>query len=76
MPEFGGETGLVTGIQSLPGVSMNSDGSSFFYVRGGEKDQNMIIIDDAPIYNPSHLFGLYSTIIPEFTKSITVHKSG
>ena len=75
MPEFGGETNLFTSIQSLPGVSMNSDGSAFFYVRGGGKDQNVIIIDDAPIYNPSHLFGMYSTIIPEFVKSITVHKS-
>ncbi|MEM7103309.1 MAG: TonB-dependent receptor [Bacteroidota bacterium] len=75
MPEFAGESGLVKGLQSLPGVSMHSDGSAFFYVRGGERDQNVVIIDDAPIYNPSHLFGFYSLIIPDFTKSITVYKS-
>ena len=75
MPEFGGESGLVKGLQSLPGVKMHSDGSAFFYVRGGEKDQNLIIIDDAPIYNPAHLFGFYSMVIPDFTKEIKVYKS-
>lgn len=75
MPEFGGESGLVKGLQSLPGIKTHSDGSAFFYVRGGERDQNLIIIDDAPIYNPSHLFGFYSTVIPDFTKSIKVYKS-
>lgn len=75
MPEFAGESGLVKGLQSLPGVNMHSDGSAFFYVRGGERDQNLIIIDDAPIYNPSHLFGFYSIVIPEFAKSIEIYKS-
>jgi carboxypeptidase-like protein len=75
MPEFGGESGLVKGLQSLPGIKTHSDGSSFFYVRGGERDQNLIIIDDAPIYNPSHLFGFYSTVIPDFAKSIKVYSS-
>lgn len=75
MPEFGGETGLVKGLQSLPGIKMHSDGSAFFYTRGGEKDQNLIIVDDAPIYNPSHLFGFYSIIVPDFAKSIQVYKS-
>ncbi len=75
MPEFGGESGLIKGIQSLPGIKTHSDGSAFFYTRGGEKDQNLIIIDDAPIYNPAHLFGFYSMVIPDFTKSIKVYKS-
>ncbi len=75
MPEFGGESGLIKGLQSLPGIKTHSDGSAFFYTRGGEKDQNLIIIDDAPIYNPAHLFGFYSTVIPDFTKSIKVYKS-
>lgn len=75
MPEFAGETGLVNGLQSLPGIQMHSDGSPFFYVRGGGRDQNLIIIDDAPIYNPSHLFGLYSIVIPDFAKSIDIYKS-
>lgn len=75
LPEFGGESGLVKGLQSLPGIQMHSDGSAFFYTRGGERDQNLIIVDDAPIYNPSHLFGFYSIIIPDFAKSIQVYKS-
>ena len=75
MPEFGGEAGLIKGIQSLPGIKSHSDGSAFFFVRGGEKDQNLIIIDDAPVYNPSHLFGFYSMVIPDFTKSIKIYKS-
>ena len=75
LPEFGGESGLIRGLQSLPGIKAHSDGSAFFFVRGGAKDQNLIIMDDAPIYNPSHLFGFYSVVVPEFTKSMQVYKS-
>jgi len=75
MPEFAGESGIVKGLQTLPGVKMHSDGSAFFYTRGGERDQNLIIIDDAPLYNPFHLFGFYSMIIPDFAKQIKVYKS-
>ncbi|MEM7370575.1 MAG: TonB-dependent receptor [Bacteroidota bacterium] len=75
MPEFAGEAGLVNGLQSLPGIKTHSDGSAFFYSRGGERDQNVIIIDDAPIYNPSHLFGFYSMYIPDFAKNVKVYKS-
>lgn len=75
MPEFAGESGLVKGLQSLPGIKIHSDGSAFMYTRGGERDQNLIIVDDAPIYNPAHLFGFYSLIIPDFAKSIEVYKS-
>ncbi|MBK7407766.1 MAG: TonB-dependent receptor [Saprospirales bacterium] len=75
MPEFGGEAGLIRGLQALPGVKTHSDGSAFFFVRGGERDQNMIIIDDAPIYNPAHLFGFYSLVIPDFTRDIKMYKN-
>lgn len=75
MPEFGGESGLIRGLQALPGMKTHSDGSAFFFVRGGEKDQNVIIIDDAPVYNPAHLFGFYSMVIPDFTKDIKIYKS-
>lgn len=75
MPELAGESGLVNGLQSLPGIKTHSDGSAFFYSRGGERDQNVIIIDDAPIYNPSHLFGFYSMFIPDFAKNVKVYKS-
>lgn len=75
LPEFAGESGLVKGLQTLPGIKMHSDGSSFFFTRGGERDQNLIIIDDAPIFNPSHLLGFYSLVIPDFTKDIQIYKS-
>jgi hypothetical protein len=75
LPEFGGESGLVKGLQSLPGIQAHGDGSAFFYTRGGERDQNLIIIDDAPIYNPSHMLGFYSLVIPDFTKQVAVYKS-
>ena len=75
LPEFGGEAGLIKGLQALPGIKMHSDGSAFFYTRGGERDQNLVIIDDAPIFNPSHLMGFYSVVIPDFAKSINVYKS-
>lgn len=75
MPEFAGESGLIKSLESLPGLKLHSDGSAFFFARGGEKDQNLIIIDDAPVYNPAHLFGFYSIVIPEFTKSIQVYKN-
>lgn len=75
LPEFGGESGLIKGLQAQPGIATHSDGSAFFYVRGGERDQNLLIIDDAPVYNPAHLFGFYSMVTPEFTKDIRVYKS-
>lgn len=75
LPEFGGESGLIKGLQSLPGLQTHSDGSAFFYTRGGERDQNLLVIDDAPIYNPSHLLGFYSIVIPDFAKDITIYKS-
>lgn len=74
MPEFAGEIGLIKSMQSLPGIKTHSDGSAFFFVRGGNKDQNLILIDEAPIYNPAHLFGYYSVIIPDVAKSIQIFK--
>ncbi|MBM3435183.1 MAG: hypothetical protein FJY07_03070 [Bacteroidetes bacterium] len=75
MPEFAGEVGLNRCLQTLPGIKTHSDGSSFFFVRGGNKDQNLILIDEAPVFNPSHLFGYYSVIIPEVAKSISIYKA-
>ncbi len=75
IPEFAGEVGLVKTLQTLPGVKTHSDGSAYFFVRGGNKDQNLVIIDDAPVYNHAHLFGFFSIFIPEFTKGITIYKN-
>lgn len=74
MPEFAGEVGLIKSMQSLPGIKTHSDGSAFFFVRGGNKDQNLILIDEAPVYNPAHLFGYYSVIIPDVAKDISIYK--
>ena len=49
--EFGGEVGLIRGLQTITGIHSHGDGSSFYYVRGGLKDQNLIYLDDAPLYN-------------------------
>ncbi len=75
LPELAGESGLVKNLENVPGVKQHSEISSFFYVRGGERDQNIIYIDDAPIYNPSHLLGLSSMVVPDFANNITVYKS-
>ena len=74
-PEFAGESGLVKSLQSFTGIQTHSDGSSFFFVRGGNKDQNQILVDEAPIYNPAHLFGFYSVVIPEVAKDISIYKA-
>ena len=74
MPEFAGEVGLIKTLQTLPGIKTHSDGSAFFFVRGGNKDQNLILIDEAPVYNPGHLFGYYSVIDPGVAKDIKIYK--
>ncbi len=71
---FVGENSLVANLQSYPGIKPHSDGSAFFYVRGGGRDQNLILIDEAPIFNPAHLFGFYSVIFPDVSKSINIYK--
>ena len=69
-----GEMDVVKSLESLPGVKFHSDGSTFYHVRGGQRDQNVVFIDDAPIYNPSHLLGMFSTIIPDAVNDITLYK--
>lgn len=73
-PSFFGEPDVVKSLEMVPGVKIHSDGSTFYYVRGGDRDQNLILIDDAPIFNPSHLLGLFSTIIPDAVNDITLYK--
>ena len=74
-PSAFGEGDVIKSLELIPGINLQSDGSTFFYVRGGNKDQNLILIDDAPIYNPTHLLGLYSSIVPDVVNSIDVYKS-
>ncbi len=72
---FAGEANVIKSIQSVPGINSFGEGSVLFYVRGGGKDQNLIMIDDAPVYNPSHLFGFFSAITPDAVNDIKVFKN-
>jgi hypothetical protein len=73
-PALFGEMDVVKSLESIPGVKLHADGSTFFYVRGGNRDQNLVLIDDAPIYNPSHMLGLFSTVIPDAINDMTLYK--
>jgi len=74
MPAFFGEYDVIKSLETIPGINLFGDGSTFFFVRGGNRDQNLVMLDDAPLFNPSHLLGLFSTIIPEAVKDIKVYK--
>lgn len=74
-PSFMGETDAIKSLEFIPGVCFSSDGSSYFHVRGGNYDQNLIIIDEATLFNPSHLLGLFSPIIPDAIKSVDIYKA-
>lgn len=69
-----GEPEMLKSLETIPGISFQSDASSFFYVRGGNRDQNLILLDDAPIFNPTHLLGLFTPIIPEAIKHTEVYR--
>lgn len=75
-PILFGESDLVKSIQMLPGVQGGSEGFSGLYVRGGGPDQNLILLDDVPVYNIGHLLGFYSIFNVDAIKHVTVHKSG
>ena len=74
MPALLGEVDVIKSLQSVPGINLMGDGSTLFYVRGGNKDQNLILLDDAPIYTPSHMLGFFSTIVPDAIKDIKIFK--
>ena len=73
MPALG-EADLLRGLQLLPGIQAVADISSGLYVRGGGPDQTAILLDDIPLYNPSHLFGLFSTFNPDAIKEVDLYK--
>jgi hypothetical protein len=74
MAGFAGNIDVIKSLQSIPGISAFGDGSSFFYVRGGNNDQNLMLIDDAPIFNPAHLFGFFSALAPDAIKDVKAYK--
>ncbi len=76
LPALLGEVDILKTIQFLPGVASNGEGSSGFYVRGGGPDQNLILLDDATVYNASHLFGFFSVFNADAVKNIELIKGG
>ena len=60
LPSFLGEVDILKSLQLLPGVRNAGEGNSGFYVRGGGPDQNLIMLDEAVVYNTGHLFGFFS----------------
>jgi len=74
IPGFAGNVDVLKSLQTVPGILTFGDGSSFYYVRGGSSDQNLLLIDEAPVYNPSHLFGFFSALAPDAIKDVTVFK--
>ena len=69
-----GQPDLLRGVQLLPGVQAASDNSSGLYVRGGSPGQNLILLDGVVVYNPSHLFGFFSTFNPDALKNVLLMK--
>jgi hypothetical protein len=76
IPAFLGEVDVLKTIQLLPGVQSAGEGSSGLYVRGGGPDQNLIILDDAVVYNTGHLFGFFSIFNGDAIKSTSLIKGG
>src|SRR5664279_1366592 len=76
VPSLLGEKDVLKVLQLMPGVQKGSEGSSGLYVRGGGPDQNLIILDDAIVYNASHLFGFFSILNGDAIKSVELIKGG
>src|SRR5690606_27913906 len=76
IPVVFGEADVIKSITLLPGVSNAGEGSSGFNVRGGAVDQNLILLDEATIFNSSHLFGLFSVFNPDAIKDLKLYKVG
>lgn len=76
IPSFLGEADLLRSIQLLPGVSTVGEGAAGFNVRGGSVGQNLILLDEAPVYNSSHLLGFFSVFNPDAVKDVKLFKGG
>ncbi len=76
LPAFMGEVDILKTIQLIPGVKSSGDGNSGFYVRGGGPDQNLILLDEATVYNASHLLGFFSVFNGDAIKNVNLIKGG
>ncbi len=76
LPTLLGEVDVIRSLQTLPGVTTVGEGASGFNVRGGNIDQNLVLMDDIPIFNTSHLLGFYSVFNPEAVRDMTLYRGG
>ena len=76
LPAIGGENDVLKVVQLLPGVQSGKEGTTGFHVRGGNTDQNLVQLDEATIYNPNHLFGLFSTFNTNAINNVKLIKGG
>ncbi len=76
LPNITGEPDILKAYQLLPGIQSGSEGNNGLYVRGGTPDENLFLLDDVPLYNVSHLGGLFSVFDPSMVKSIDLYKGG
>ncbi len=76
IPAILGEKDVIKTLQLLPGIQRGNEGTAGFFVRGGTPDQNLIILDEAPVYNSNHLFGIFSVFNGDAIKSIDTYKGG
>jgi hypothetical protein len=76
VPVLLGEKDVLKTISLLPGIKSASEGNTGFYVRGGGSDQNLILLDEATVYNASHLFGFFSTFNSDAIKDVSLYKGG
>lgn len=76
IPVFAGEKDIIKTFTLTPGFKTAGEGNSGFFVRGGAADQNLILLDEAPVYNASHLLGFFSTFNSDALKEVTLYKGG
>jgi hypothetical protein len=74
LPGFAGQKDVVRSLASLPGITSFGDGSALFFVRGGAADQNLLMVDEAPVYNPAHLFGFFTALAPDAISDVEAFK--
>ncbi len=76
IPSLGGEVDIIKVVQLMPGITKGGEGGTGMFVRGGDADQNLVLLDEATVYNIGHLFGFFSVFNPDAIKDLTVIKGG
>ena len=75
IPAIFGEVDILRSLLTLPGVTSVGEGTAGYNVRGGSADQNLILLNDMTLYNPTHLFGFFSAVDPEVVRGLELYKS-